>query len=41
MFCLSGEHQGQEFTGEGGEEEEVTEEEWSRRVAELKALQVQ
>lgn len=40
IFCLSGEHHSQEIDGEGGEEEEMTEEEWSRRVVELKALQV-
>lgn len=40
FFCLSGEHHSQEIDGEGGEEEEMTEEEWSRRVTELKALQV-
>lgn len=39
-ICLSEEHQSQEIGGEGGEEEEMTEDEWSRRVAELKALQV-
>lgn len=39
-ICLSGEHQSQEIGGEGGEEEEMTEDEWSRRVAELKAVQV-
>lgn len=41
FFCLLGEHHSQELAGEGGEEKEMTEEEWSRRVAELKALQVQ
>ncbi|CAG00331.1 unnamed protein product, partial [Tetraodon nigroviridis] len=40
-LACNGEHHTQEMGGEGGEEEEMTEEEWSRRVAELKALQVQ
>lgn len=40
IFCLSGEHPSQEIGGEGGEEEEMTEEEWSKKVDELKALQV-
>lgn len=37
-----GEHQAEEHIQEGGEqgEEELTEEEWSRRVAELNALEV-
>lgn len=38
--CVSGEHRVDEDTDEGGEDEEMTEEEWSRRVAELNALQV-
>eukprot|EP00066_Takifugu_rubripes_P012099 XP_011601365.1 PREDICTED: follistatin-related protein 1-like [Takifugu rubripes] len=38
-LACSGEHHSQELAGEGGEEKEMTEEEWSRRVAELKALQ--
>lgn len=41
FICLPGEHHSRELAGEGGEEEEMTEEEWSRRVSELKALQVQ
>lgn len=40
LFCLSGEHHNQEIGEEGVEEEELTEEEWSRRVAELKAFRV-
>lgn len=40
LFLLSGEHPSQEIGGKGGEEEEMTEEEWSKKVAELKALQV-
>lgn len=40
VFCVLGEHQVEEDATEGGEEEEMTEEEWSRRVAELNALQV-
>ncbi len=39
-ICISGEHQVEEDDKEGAEEEEMTEEEWSRRVAELNALQV-
>lgn len=38
MMC-SGDHQVDEDARGGGEEEEMTEEEWSRRVAELNALQ--
>lgn len=37
-MCIPGEHQ--EHVKEGEEEEEMTEEEWSRRVAELNTLQV-
>lgn len=40
MMHLSGEHHVEEEVQDGGEEEEMTEEEWSRRVAELSALQV-
>lgn len=40
IMCIPGEHQAQEHVKEGEEEEEMTEEEWSRRVAELNALQV-
>lgn len=40
ITCVSGEHQVEEDVQEGAEEEEMTEEEWSRRVAELNALQV-
>ena len=36
---MSGEHQVKEDVEEGAEEEEMTEEEWSRRVAELNAVQ--
>ncbi|XP_004553570.1 follistatin-related protein 1-like isoform X1 [Maylandia zebra] len=38
-LTCNGEHQVDEDTDEGGEDEEMTEEEWSRRVAELNALQ--
>ncbi|KAL3971744.1 chromodomain-helicase-DNA-binding protein 7 [Sarotherodon galilaeus] len=38
-LTCNGEHQVDEDTDEGGEDEEMTEEEWSRRVAELSALQ--
>lgn len=37
---VAGEHQAEEHAQEGEEEEELTEEEWSRRVAELNALEV-
>jgi len=40
VFIFSGEHQVTEDAQEGGEEEEMTEEEWRKRVAELNALQV-
>lgn len=40
IICISGELQVQEYAKEGEEVEEMTEEEWSRRVAELNALQV-
>lgn len=40
IICISGEHQVEDYTKEGEEAEEMTEEEWSRRVAELNALQV-
>ncbi|XP_041645856.1 follistatin-related protein 1-like isoform X2 [Cheilinus undulatus] len=39
-LTCTGEHQIEEDLKDGGEEEEMTEEEWSRRVAELNALQV-
>ncbi|XP_071782268.2 follistatin-related protein 1-like [Centroberyx gerrardi] len=38
-LTCDGEHQVEEEVKEGGEEEEITEEEWSRRVAELNAVQ--
>ncbi|XP_039856350.1 follistatin-related protein 1-like [Simochromis diagramma] len=38
-LTCNGEHQVDEDTDEGGEDEEMTEEEWSRRVAELNALE--
>lgn len=40
VTCISGKHQMQEYVQEGEDEEELTEEEWNRRVEELKALQV-
>uniref|UniRef100_A0A3B4FXQ7 Follistatin-like 1a n=1 Tax=Pundamilia nyererei TaxID=303518 RepID=A0A3B4FXQ7_9CICH len=40
LTCNGAKHQVDEDTDEGGEDEEMTEEEWSRRVAELNALQV-
>uniref|UniRef100_A0A667XIX6 Follistatin like 1 n=1 Tax=Myripristis murdjan TaxID=586833 RepID=A0A667XIX6_9TELE len=39
-LTCEGEHQVENDVSEGGEEEEMTEEEWSRRVAELNAVQV-
>ncbi|KAM7408323.1 hypothetical protein PAMA_002159 [Pampus argenteus] len=39
-LTCNGEHQVEEDAKDGGEEEEMTEEEWSRRVAELSALQM-
>lgn len=39
VICVSGEHHVEEDVKEG-EEEEMTEEEWSKRVAELSTLQV-
>lgn len=38
IICVSGEHQVEEDGEEGAEDEEMTEEEWSRRVAELNSL---
>ncbi|XP_047460055.1 follistatin-related protein 1-like isoform X3 [Mugil cephalus] len=38
-LTCNGEHHIEEGSQEGGEEEEMTEEEWSRRVAELNAIQ--
>lgn len=40
IISVSWERQLQEYVKEGEEEEEMTEEEWDRRVARLKALQV-
>lgn len=40
VICISGELQVQEYAKDGEEVEEMTEEEWTRRVAELNALQV-
>nr|XP_046257826.1 follistatin-related protein 1-like isoform X2 [Scatophagus argus] len=40
-LTCTGEHQVEMDANEGEEEEEMTEEEWSRRVAELNALQVE
>ncbi|KAI3363462.1 hypothetical protein L3Q82_012073 [Scortum barcoo] len=39
-LTCTGEHQVEEDVNEGAENEEMTEEEWSRRVSELNALQV-
>ncbi|XP_059215049.1 follistatin-related protein 1-like isoform X2 [Centropristis striata] len=39
-LTCNGEHQVEEDDNDGAEEEEMTEEEWSRRVAELNTLQV-
>lgn len=40
IIHISGGHQVEDYATEGEEAEEMTEEEWSRRVAELNALQV-